>query len=297
MSNALCWPFVSAMSQPKSASAPVSPLEVGPVESVVLGLLAIGLCLLIAWIVRRILRPGKLSLSNSPGRPNLLNPGHIVGVLLLMWGAAALAEVTLGPLMGEDSPQYEILRSLSVQVVWLAAALVMGAIAFVHGLRRGMGLTARRWILDSLRGGWAFLAVLPVCLGLMLASKSVLEHYGIQSIEHESLELAWQVSTPWLVLLGLSVVVLAPLTEEIFFRGLVQSMLRRYLHRPWVAVVLTAVFFAALHEPYWYSMPPLLALGLAIGYNYERTGRLWAPILIHALFNALNLGLKIAEQP
>ena len=110
-------------------------------------------------------------------------------------------------------------------------------------------------------------------------------------------EIASQVSSPWLVLLGLSVVVMAPLSEEVFFRGLVQSMLRRYLHRPWVAVVVTGLLFSLLHWPYWYSMPALLALGIAIGYNYERTGRLWAPILIHALFNALNLALKIAEQP
>ena len=33
-------------------------------------------------------------------------------------------------------------------------------------------------------------------------------------------------------------------------------------------------------------MPALVVLGLVLGYNYERTGRLTAPILIHSLFNA-----------
>jgi membrane protease YdiL (CAAX protease family) len=37
------------------------------------------------------------------------------------------------------------------------------------------------------------------------------------------------------------------------------------------------------------ALPALVILGIVLGYNYERSGRLWAPIMIHALFNALSI--------
>ena len=49
------------------------------------------------------------------------------------------------------------------------------------------------------------------------------------------------------------------------------------------------MMFTAIHIPYWHTLPSLFALSIALGYNYERTGRLLPPLLIHALFNAVNL--------
>lgn len=295
MSNALWWATFLALSggaEPASGPASQAAEVPGPLPFL-LGLVAVGLCLLAAWVVRRIARPAKFTLRTSPGRPNALNPGHILVVMLLLWGASGLLNFSLRR-TALDSPQRDILGSLGVQAVWLAASLVVGAAAFAWGLRRGMGLTGRRWILDSLRGVWAFLAVYPLCFGLLLLSEGLLNRWGLRIDEHKALRMVTQVTRPWLAVLVFSTVVVAPLTEEVFFRGLLQSMLRRYTGRPWVAILAASAVFAILHDPYYYSIPPLLALGVAIGYNYERTGRLWAPVLIHALFNALYMGLKIA---
>ena len=103
-------------------------------------------------------------------------------------------------------------------------------------------------------------------------------------------------SAGWNVLGMVSAIVLAPLAEETFCRGLLQSMLRRYTHRPWVAILLAGAVFAVLHYPYWQHMPALFVLALAIGYNYERCGRLYPAILIHALFNAVNIAISLAVQ-
>jgi hypothetical protein len=91
----------------------------------------------------------------------------------------------------------------------------------------------------------------------------------------------------WIVVATVSAVVLAPLAEEIFFRGLLQSSLKRYFRNPWPAVLITSLVFALVHWQHEaQATPSLLVLGVVLGYNYERTARLGGPILIHALFNA-----------
>jgi membrane protease YdiL (CAAX protease family) len=52
----------------------------------------------------------------------------------------------------------------------------------------------------------------------------------------------------------------------------------------WGAIVLTSLCFAAIHPGLW-MMPPIFFLSLCVGYAYERTGNLWAPITMHAVFN------------
>jgi membrane protease YdiL (CAAX protease family) len=43
-------------------------------------------------------------------------------------------------------------------------------------------------------------------------------------------------------------------------------------------------------------MPPLFVLAVCFGYVYERTGKLWAPILMHALFNATSITLALFQH-
>jgi membrane protease YdiL (CAAX protease family) len=89
----------------------------------------------------------------------------------------------------------------------------------------------------------------------------------------------------WKIAIAISTIVLAPMFEEVFFRGLLQSMLRNYL-RPWPAILLASTLFMMMHWGVWHTWPALFALSLVLGYNYERCGRLWPAILIHALNNA-----------
>ncbi len=76
---------------------------------------------------------------------------------------------------------------------------------------------------------------------------------------------------------------------------------------PLVAVVLFFVAVTALspllsHEGEggggvpWQALPTLFVLSLALGYVYERTGWLWAPILVHALFNATNIAVGTLQS-
>ncbi|MCA8940015.1 MAG: CPBP family intramembrane metalloprotease, partial [Planctomycetes bacterium] len=80
----------------------------------------------------------------------------------------------------------------------------------------------------------------------------------------------------------LTMVVALPLMEEIFFRGLLYSHLRREFG-PRIAVGASALVFALAHA----NALPLSQLigGLFFAWAFERTGRLWAPIALHMLGN------------
>ena len=92
----------------------------------------------------------------------------------------------------------------------------------------------------------------------------------------------------------LSAVVIAPVAEEVLNRGLLQTLLLRTLgHRwRWAAIGVASAGFAALHlgSVPLQALPGLFVLGLVFGALYERTGSLVPGILVHAAFNALNVG-------
>ncbi len=62
----------------------------------------------------------------------------------------------------------------------------------------------------------------------------------------------------------------------------------------WIAIILTSALFAAIH-PAW-TIPPIFVLSLCVGYAYERTGNLWVPITMHALFNATSTVLYLTSH-
>jgi membrane protease YdiL (CAAX protease family) len=82
-------------------------------------------------------------------------------------------------------------------------------------------------------------------------------------------------------------VIVAPITEELLFRGIIlRGLLSRY--RPAVAVVLTALLFAALHLNPWQFISALF-LGSLFGWFYLRTGSVALCVLAHAMANGLTI--------
>ncbi len=91
------------------------------------------------------------------------------------------------------------------------------------------------------------------------------------------------------MLFNLLVMALIPaLGEELIFRASVQQMLVQWFKKPHVAVIITAVFFSAVHVQFYGFLPRLL-LGLLLGYVYFFTGNLWYAILLHFINNAFTV--------
>ncbi len=99
------------------------------------------------------------------------------------------------------------------------------------------------------------------------------------------------------VITGLYLVVVAPLSEELLFRGYVQGIFQRNM-RPVIAVFLASLIFGIAHvNPL--VIPAAAATGLFFGYIFLRTGNLVLPIVGHALFNAFSfvmLSLSSEEE-
>ena len=90
--------------------------------------------------------------------------------------------------------------------------------------------------------------------------------------------------------------VVAPLAEEIFFRGVVQTFLLRIVRSRWLVIGLTSVVFAMSHSQV-HVMPALFVLSVFLGVVYERSGSLVQPILIHAMFNGKTLLWEALAAP
>jgi hypothetical protein len=86
---------------------------------------------------------------------------------------------------------------------------------------------------------------------------------------------------PTLLLFALVTVVLAPIAEELLFRGFLFGGLLRFGFVP--AMLISAVAFAA-----WHLSPqaiPLIAVGCVLAWLYYVSASLWQAITFHAIFN------------
>lgn len=90
---------------------------------------------------------------------------------------------------------------------------------------------------------------------------------------------------PALWLLAMPAVLIAPVGEEVAFRGLLQPALGRCLS-PAAAVAVTSVVFASMHWYYGFKLPIIAFLAVVLGWARVASGGLRAPILLHALVNA-----------
>ncbi|MFN0097011.1 MAG: lysostaphin resistance A-like protein [Dehalococcoidia bacterium] len=96
-----------------------------------------------------------------------------------------------------------------------------------------------------------------------------------------------------LALAGVIALVAAPLGEEIFFRGFMQTGFMKY--GTWPAIAITAMIFAVAHLSLG-AMIPFFIAGAALGWLYWRRGNLWDSIVFHFLFNATSYFILVGTR-
>lgn len=96
------------------------------------------------------------------------------------------------------------------------------------------------------------------------------------------------------VFFGFAAIVLAPIVEESLFRGILYRFIKQ-LGYPMIALSGTSLFFAAIHANLM-TFVPLTFLAMIFVLLYERTQTLLAPIITHALFNAVNFTLFLYQK-
>jgi membrane protease YdiL (CAAX protease family) len=88
-------------------------------------------------------------------------------------------------------------------------------------------------------------------------------------------------------------VVVAPVVEELFFRGTVLPAIMDRLG-PWPAILISSVWFAASHLQA-IQFPGLLVVGLVLAYSRVKTSSLIPAIALHVAFNGVTFGVLVSQ--
>ena len=95
-------------------------------------------------------------------------------------------------------------------------------------------------------------------------------------------------------LLFIAVVIIAPLGEELLFRGFLQQILEKHWKDVTKAVLVTALFFAMIHmNPYWFVQ--IYILGILLGFLAWKTKSVLPPLILHGINNAMAMFFSFAE--
>jgi membrane protease YdiL (CAAX protease family) len=252
-----------------------------------------GILVLSVWALKTSL--GTKALDNAPVRENNMPPLLALTPFFLWFGTVSVLSFVKEKLLAGLPDWQNALADNLILCIGVIPAIVTGAmiakITFVRGLR-GLGLNPRTIPRDFVAALLNLFAVMPVVLGaiilttiigkLILGDKFKLpQHEELKEIIAYS---QWQVR----VLIVFTAVVVVPFVEELIFRGMIQTMVRSYIVKPWPAIFVTSLVFVIFHAnpEHWLA---LFALSICLGYSYEKSGSLFRPIFVHALFNAMSV--------
>jgi membrane protease YdiL (CAAX protease family)/uncharacterized RDD family membrane protein YckC len=221
--------------------------------------------------------------------------GGILAAVLIatVAGAALVAVIDAGSGLDEVSTG----ANLAAQAA-LWATLVGVSVGVATKLRFSPLRTA--WNRLGFRGltwpqvGFAAMAQVAYWIALVIVVSILDAAFGFSPEQEEISEtLDVDLTTVVIVLLYVSACVIAPLTEEAFFRGFVFGGLRsRYSF--WVAALSSGLLFGAVHAGTGVeAIPFLAALGVLFAYLYERTGSIWPAVVAHSLNNILAVSVQV----
>jgi len=223
--------------------------------------------------------------------------GYVISSIFGALGQAAVYFIAGRPAGFEDSTAGQFtFMAFTYGFFVLFVALIMRKLGVG---RRDIGLTRPKWT-----DPFFALMILPVyyfSFAIVLAVVSRLvpgfdaeqsQNIGFQSAQGSQL-----------ILVFLSLAVIPPIIEEIITRGYLYAGLKKAWPR-WLAIIATSVIFAVGHLEFggggplvWVAAIFTLVLSFMLIALREWTGRIWAPIFLHALVNGISfVGLFIANR-
>jgi len=215
----------------------------------------------------------------------------LVGLLISLWPfvrISLMAWVWLGLV---DDHVWGLISTIGFDLL-----VIMIVLAFAATRRRVLfSLFGRTWrnaraaIAQSVRG---YVTLFPWIFSLLWFLVTACERLGIQPPVEPIHELLFVRQERWILALTvLLACVIGPIAEELFFRGVIFSAVRRYGSRL-TAMLVSGGLFAAVHTNL-VGFVPILLLGCLLAERYERSGSLAGPIAVHMLHNTLLIGLGL----
>lgn len=204
-----------------------------------------------------------------------------------LWGVAVLA------LTGRAGDDFDDLPLAIVALVQLGLALGFFLVPWVVTRTKGNGLVADlgvrgRWS-DLWKGGLAGLAAQLVAIPLLYWPLLEILDKSPSDLDDVAQGLTDRANSPIDVLMLVLVVgVMAPIFEEIFYRGLLQGALLKRGLPPLAAVAASSAFFGSIHFQLL-QLPGLVLAGAVFGTLAYRAGRLGPAIAAHFTFNMVTV--------
>lgn len=271
---------------------------------IVAGILCLaGLIIFAVWLLKTSW--GRKSLVDSRPRRNNM-PFYLPFVPLFIWVTAGSLAIAIAAKLTGNLQQWQ--KAFLDNFIYCVAAIVVMAIviflvrtSFARRLK-GFGLNVRTIPKDFLAAVINLLATWPLVIAALIVTMffgKLIYGQDFAIEQHEELELITAYpQLPLRILIVVLAILVAPLIEEMLFRGLFQTMIRSVLeirnpkfhirNAAWPAILISSALFVMVHADiaHW---PALFVLAICLGYSYEKSGSLFRPIFIHSFFNAVTI--------
>lgn len=174
---------------------------------------------------------------------------------------------------------------LANAVMWLGAIFAFDI--FVCRKQTGQPL---RFNLSS-KNATTYLTIFPMLIGMMLIAEFITLQVpttgAFWGSWYQEFEAMMAMLTGNLTSMVIMAVIMAPIFEEIVFRGIIQKGLINNGISPQKAIWLSAILFGIVHGNPWQLIGAVL-LGYVLGLVYFKTKSLLMPILLHAFNNGVS---------
>ena len=216
------------------------------------------------------------------------------GALLLIAGLGAAGGVAILAYRVLPRSEADPATALALSVITVCIEVWAGVIVLLLARRRGASLRALGFVRPR-DWGLTVTAVLGA-YGMLVAYGAIvlaLERFAGLDLPDPANTIPDTLArtVPVWAVLGVAVVLVAPLGEELFFRGLVYRGVEG-LWGPWVGIAVSGVAFSLVHfNPS--VVVPFAGIGMVFAWAYRGSGSLWTTIAAHAIFNGVSFAAAV----
>jgi len=247
----------------------------------------------------------RLIYGRAKAKKDFSRPARVISTTLIVFIASQfLAAIFLGLVLSLTHPDSNVVtileESTSAQFFYilLAEGVAVGAVLLLlHGRNlshRAIGLIRPRFsdVWKGLLGFAVFYGLLIFIVGILLQIFPGIDTDQQQDIGFQNLD-----SSSDTVLAFVALALIPPIGEEVLIRGYLFSGLRsqwRFVK----AGLVTSLIFGVAHlqlgsgAPLWLAAIDTFVLSLVLVYLREKTGALYAGMLVHALNNMIAFGVR-----